>query len=594
MSQLSINLEIIGAEKVNNVLKSVEQKLKDLRKLNANSGRDSKKLYDGEINSAKKLYDFKAREEIKLANWKEREIYKQNQRELNAARKLNNEKRKSETGGGTPSRGGRLAKGVASGLASGGMAMAGAAGLGAGVSAVINNAIDAADRRNEVSRSLLPFMTQLEGFTGGKEGHKQQEEYTKSVMLTSAKTGISSDELVRSLLTAQGMGGNGALYAKNLDKFATIAQAYGISIEDVMKTAATSFVNLPEKMKKNQEEGMKAVFDQMSTVIGGGKAGTLSPELISQIFGKLSANAKGIGGDYNKNVKTQLGLAQMIAPSVGSPEEIASTLRALNADLVGKSKELKGKYGIETIKNGRTRDPLEVMKEFLEKTKGNVKAQMLFGEASRKAVMALSALYQDGGIDRINREFDKVTVTTDNMNQALQFAKENVDQKAKDKAKLDAELAKAGDEFNSALHLMAPVATVAAKGLNLYMQNVKKFGELLGNIATNITGNGVDDSTSKRNFKNTIEEANEKSRAAAKKQQELTQLQQDFRDSFQHREIGKPQSEVDKENAEVAKKKQEAYEKQLEAAAKQVDAAELFASKIDLFASRTAPIGTGK
>ena len=37
-----------------------------------------------------------------------------------------------------------------------------------------------------------------------------------------------------------------------------------------------------------------------------------------------------------------------------------------------KSKELKGKYGIETIKNRRTRDPLEVMKEFLEKTKGNV------------------------------------------------------------------------------------------------------------------------------------------------------------------------------------------------------------------------------
>ena len=300
---------------------------------------------------------------------------------------------------------GRSAAGVVSGVGS----MAGAAlGIGGGfalagaVQSQMSEQAKASALANqagkpEMKRQILRESQQVQGFTGSEVMAGMSEFVSKTGDLDTAR---------------QIMGNLGQL-----------SLATGADLSDLGATAGQAFNVLKDQIS-DPVERVKELNSLMGVLAQQGAMGAVEISDLARDFGKLGAATRGFEGTAPDLLRTMGAFAQVAVArggAEGSADASTAASRLVN-DIVVNRKKFK-RFGVDIKSKDdptKLRDPMEIIADVLDKTKGDVtKTAGMFGAESRKIFAGLSPVYAEAekkekgsGRAAIMAEIEKYTGAT--------------------------------------------------------------------------------------------------------------------------------------------------------------------------------------
>lgn len=264
----------------------------------------------------------------------------------------------------------------------GGIAVAGAAGLGGKAIADANAVYEKATRLSISSRA------------SGTEGVDPKALVGEFFAITQDIKGVTADQLADGAARFVQMTGDLATARSSLRDFATIAMASGASVEDVAGTAAAI----------SQQFGLTdpgQIRDVLSALLFQGKAGAFELRDAASLFPRLAAAGasfgldKGVGG-----IRTLGGLTQIARSGTGSGEQAATAVESMLTRLKTEAGKLESQ-GVKVYDKGKVRDLPDILVESIAKLGGtdikrkNAALSQVYGEQGIRAINPLVAQYQD-------------------------------------------------------------------------------------------------------------------------------------------------------------------------------------------------------
>jgi hypothetical protein len=204
---------------------------------------------------------------------------------------------------------------------------AGAAMLGVGGSVLAASAVQDTLRLDEQVRRLV-----VAGRGAGQAG-LDPEALRRQIVNTGMGTGLAPEQVASGLQTFVGRTGDLDLAVKNMEVFATVAQATGASMDDVAGSAA----DLMQKFDITTVEGMADAF---GVLVAQGKKGAFELRDMAANFPEMAAAAQRAGMKGLQGMRTLGGLAQLARTSTGSGAEASTAVQMMLTQLVADSDKL--------------------------------------------------------------------------------------------------------------------------------------------------------------------------------------------------------------------------------------------------------------
>lgn len=180
-----------------------------------------------------------------------------------------------------------------------------------------------------------------------------------------------------------------------------LSLATGADLNDLGATAGQAFNVLKDQIS-DPIERVKELNSLMGALAQQGAMGAVEMKDLAGDFGKLGAATRSFEGGAPELLRTMGAFAQMAVARGGAEGSAdASTASSrLASDIVTNKKKFAAVLGPNAIKSKidptKLRDPLAIMLDVLDKTKGDVeKTSGLFGMESRKIFNSLAASYSE-------------------------------------------------------------------------------------------------------------------------------------------------------------------------------------------------------
>lgn len=199
----------------------------------------------------------------------------------------------------------------------------------------------------------------------------------------------------------------------SLTMFGKLARATGTDVEDLAGAAAqiaNGLGDVPDKARI-VEEALRVVAQQ-------GKLGSVEIKDLAIHMGKFASKAQFYEGSRQDAMATLGALAQLsMKGGASTAAEAASAAGNFNRDIAQKKAgKAFDKYGVKRYeKDGKVRDPAEIIIDALKATGGNgQKLQEMFtNQSSRKGVLGAASTFNaagggEAGADAVRAEFNKL------------------------------------------------------------------------------------------------------------------------------------------------------------------------------------------
>jgi hypothetical protein len=267
----------------------------------------------------------------------------------------------------------------AKGMALGGAATVGAAGLGI---------VGAAARKEFRTRSMARDLSV--SARGSGQRAVDPSVLTKEAHDVAAKNpGISADGVLSGMRAFVTKTGDLATARKLSGTMATVASATGADPSEI----GDAMADMSKKFDIKSVEGMQQA---MAVLVEQGKKGSFELKDLAAQLPKVGAAAQRFGLDKgHKGIAKLGGLLQISREATGSSEQASSALEATFRQLVSKSGDLKD-AGVNVFdKGGNARDIEDVLVESISKVGGKdmekkkVGLQKIFGEEGIRAISPL-------------------------------------------------------------------------------------------------------------------------------------------------------------------------------------------------------------
>jgi len=297
----------------------------------------------------------------------------------------------------------RFASGAASSLmgATGRTLGIGAGVLGLGGGAAIYGAVDSEVK----NRAAISNLANQGYVAGGPSRSALAAGIRGNVAGVANASGRSDADLVEMAQAFTDVSGDLKGAMKLLPQMAELADASGASGSDIGRSMALALEGVKIRGGKglSDTDAELRALAAIRVMAGQGKIGSI--ELADQAnagAGRTVAAAMMFGGDFEKNMATLGGLAQMAVKSGGaaSSAEAFMSISKISTDVTARQASLR-KMGVEVFTDkSRTalRDPAEIMYDIVNKTKGDLtKLGPIFNERSIRALNPLQQVYTEAG-----------------------------------------------------------------------------------------------------------------------------------------------------------------------------------------------------
>jgi hypothetical protein len=268
----------------------------------------------------------------------------------------------------------------------------GAAMVGVGGAALVAGAVSGVMKLDERVRRLLVSSRQA-----GTASKYDPDQLRKQFEQTGISTGIDADSLAGAAQAFVSKTGDIDTAVKNMETFATVAQATGASVEDVASAAA----DLSEKMDIKSVEDMKKALTMLTFQ---GKAGAFEIRDMASQFPKLAAAAKSFGIKGLGGIAKLGGFLQLARGATGSAEQASFATEATFRQLTAKSAQIQsgeafGGRRVEVFEGGDptkpVRDFTEVIGDVMQASRGNlVELQKTFDTEGIRALRPLISTFR--------------------------------------------------------------------------------------------------------------------------------------------------------------------------------------------------------
>lgn len=422
MAELRYDISVLGDDKLKRAIRSIDSELVahqrrtariagggtsrratgGARSLEAERRRDLRESFRG----FEEIGKVAAREEVKrhrqaLANI-EKEKRARIRAEEQAAKKAHQEQIRSARI--AQQARARFAGGV---VTSAGNAAAGIIRTGAGLAGVGGTAlaVNAVSERARVQGAIAQLANQGFG-EGGPSRQVLARNIDAAVTSTASASGRSDSDVTDMMRSFVDISGDLQGAMKLLPRMAEIADASGAEGSDIGRSLATVLEGVKLKGGKglSNADAEKRALTALRVMAGQGKIGSI--ELSDQAnvgAARTVAAATQFGGDFEKNMATLGGLAQMAVGKGGgasSPDEAFMAISRISSDALKHEKQLR-KLGVDVFTDkSRTqlRSPDAILFEAIHRSKGDLsKLDPIFNERSTRAMNPLAQMYTEAG-----------------------------------------------------------------------------------------------------------------------------------------------------------------------------------------------------
>lgn len=184
------------------------------------------------------------------------------------------------------------------------------------------------------------------------------------------------------------------------EELAALSQASGANANDVFLAAGSAFSGLRGKGLKGPEL-QKQTLEFMRTMTGQGNVGAIELRDIAANAPEIVAAASAFGGDASKNMAMMGAIAQtsMELGGAGSAAEASTAVARFSTDVMSPTAKAKmRKYGVGDVWTDASQTELKgpdaILENVISSTRGNqAKLNDIFGERSAKAVRGFSTAY---------------------------------------------------------------------------------------------------------------------------------------------------------------------------------------------------------
>lgn len=284
---------------------------------------------------------------------------------------------------GTVGRGvGRVASGVAA-VGKAGLAMTGIAGAGIAASSIAQ----ASKIEDEINRMLVG------GRGAGEKLAFSREDVRKQVMQTSIQTGVAGEDIASGMRTYVGKTGDVEGAVKNMQVFATVAQATGASFDEVAQAAAALSNNLGIK-------DVQGMADALSSLNFQGKKGSFEFRDMAALLDRITAGlrSKGVAGPGAKGAKDIGGILQIVQSATGNADVTSTAVDSMFRQMITNSGKLASgaAFGGRKVNVFKNNDPKAGLREDM----GGLIADTI--GASRGNASQLQKIFGDEGMRGLN------------------------------------------------------------------------------------------------------------------------------------------------------------------------------------------------
>lgn len=263
--------------------------------------------------------------------------------------------------------------------------------------------------------------------------------------------------------------GDTATASAGLERFAKLAKAFNVELDDMISAAGEISSKLEDGFKPGEERATK-VYEVLKLLTAQGQEGAIEISDLAKETARLGGGAGFFKGDIGTTIG-HLGAFAQLARQTGGANSAADAARSVAAFVTTLKTPARRaafeKHGVEfTDAEGSFLDPLTIVKNALKATDGDTEKmnEMFKSSLGTKPVDALAKAYKAGGrgergieaVDKLFATFSKPAteaVITENAGRAMN----TTESKAQlFQNKLDAIMGSLGDRVLPAFEKMAP------------------------------------------------------------------------------------------------------------------------------------------
>lgn len=343
-------------------------------------------------------------------------------------------------------------------------------GLGVAVSAV-----------GDLSEELMYY-----GFSA-KKSDAETNALRQSLHQLALQTGVDANTILSGMSEIGEITGDFGLGEEMGLGLAKASKASRATIDDLAVVASS--------MNTSFKWGADQIQKAFNALIVQGDAGSYTLKAFATEGKALLAAASSFGIQSADQFASFGAYLQVMNASIKSEAELTTSVSSLFSELIQKNKELK-KIGVNVFDaSGNVREFDTIMRELMEKTKGNIKTlSPLFGAAAQKALFPLMTEYKNGWktLDEITVSGMKAMNNTDELDARFEKTadsfKTNIGKmKASAVAFADSNLQEPVQMFSSALKFLAEHQEIVSAGFKMIAVSVAaltaiKIGGFIGQI----------------------------------------------------------------------------------------------------------------
>jgi len=238
-------------------------------------------------------------------------------------------------------------------------------------------------------KKILTFNEQLNRlYVDSGKSAKEMLALKEQMLKMSEASGMPAEEIARGMQVFQDFGGRLDIGIAKMQELVQFSRAYGTSMEDTSKVAATlNKVGVANEDILSSMAMMKAMAD----------AGNESMAAIADVVPKILAAGTAYGFVGKRGVEQLLPLQQLLSGTGASAEETATIINGFMKELKDeKATKVFKKWKWSPFDKGKLKDVDVIMKKIMDKTGGDVKKLGdIFAEMGFKAVVAFKAAGAD-------------------------------------------------------------------------------------------------------------------------------------------------------------------------------------------------------
>lgn len=320
--------------------------------------------------------------------------------------------------------------------------------------------------------------------TSGNRGNMSQGDvitqakgYEQQARDIGNKYAFDPTKVLGGLAQFQAKTGDMSTASAGLERYAKLAKAFNIDLDDMISAAGEVSSKLEDTFKPGEERAQKT-YEVLKTLTSQGQEGSIEIAQLATEMARIGGGAGFFGGDVGTTI-AKLGTLAQLARQTGGATSAADAARSVSAFVTtfktpARRKEFEAAGVALEDEKGFFRDPMQIIKDSIVATGGDAdKMNALFKSSlATKSVDTLTKAYKGAGggeagleaIDKIVAKFDR-PLTEAGIKANVGANMSTTESKAQlFQNKLDAITASLAERVLPSLERLAPSAERVAKG----------------------------------------------------------------------------------------------------------------------------------